>query len=217
VTIDQDHAYALIANTGSSTVSLIDLTALIATPVGTPVAVPIAVDAQPFAIAVDPNRAVAVVTALQQVSAATISGALDVITLTGTPAKSTSASISSLSSTPTGIVYDPAPNPALFYTTSPQLNSIYSFNPDTGGTQSVRVGVNPFSIAYNYQTGTLLSVNAASTGNSISVIDSQTQSTQATVGIGSQAQFAAAMDNVYGTAVIADQNNNRVLFVPMPK
>jgi hypothetical protein len=217
VTIDQDHAYALIANTGSSTVSLIDLTALIATPVGTPVAVPIAVDAQPFAIAVDPNRAVAVVTALQQVSVATISGALDVITLTGTPAKSTSASISSLSSTPTGIVYDPAPNPALFYTTSPQLNSIYSFDPDTGGTQSVRVGVNPFSIAYNYQTGTLLSVNAASTGNSISVIDSQTQSTQATVGIGSQAQFAAAMDNVYGTAVIADQNNNRVLFVPMPK
>lgn len=217
VTIDQDHAYALIANTGSSTVSLIDLTALIATPVGTPVAVPIAVDAQPFAIAVDPNRAVAVVTALQQVSVATISGALDVITLTGTPAKSTSASISSLASAPTGIVYDPAPNPALFYTTSPQLNSIYSFNPDTGGTQSVRVGVNPFSIAYNYQTGTLLSVNAASTGNSISVIDSQTQSTQATVGIGSQAQFAAAMDNVYGTAVIADQNNNRVLFVPMPK
>ena len=69
VTIDQDHAYALIANTGSSTISLIDLTALIATPVGTPVAVPIAVDAQPFAIAVDPNRAVAVVTALQQVAA----------------------------------------------------------------------------------------------------------------------------------------------------
>jgi hypothetical protein len=45
----------------------------------------------------------------------------------------------------------------------------------------------------------------------------QTQSTQATVGIGSQSQFASAMDNVYGTAVIADQNNNRVLFVPMPK
>jgi hypothetical protein len=217
VTIDQDHAYALIANTGSSTISLIDLTALIATPVGTPVSVPIAVDAQPFAIAVDPNRAVAVVTALQQVALGTISGVLDVITLAGTPTKSTSATINSLSSAPTGIVYDPAPNPALFYATSPQLNSIYTFNPDTGGTQSVRVGVNPFSIAYNYQTGTLLSVNAASTGNSISVINSQTQSTQATVGIGSQAQFAAAMDNVYGTAVIADQNNNRVLFVPMPK
>ena len=217
VTIDQDHAYALIANSGSSTVSLIDLTALIASPVGTPVSVPIAVDAQPFAIAVDPNRAVAVVTALQQVTVGTISGVLDVVTLTGTPAKSTSATINSLSSAPTGIVYDPAPNPALFYATSPQLNSIYSFNPDTGGTQSVRVGVNPFSIAFNYQTGTLLSVNAASTGNSISVIDSQTQSTQATIGIGSQAQFAAAMDNVYGTAVMADQNNNRVLFVPMPK
>jgi hypothetical protein len=217
VTIDQDHAYALIANTGSSTISLIDLTALLKSPIGTPVSVPIAVDSQPFAIAVDPNRAVAVVTALQQVTIGTISGVLDVITLGGTPTKSTSATINTLSSAPTGIVYDPAPNPAVFYTSSPQLNSIYTFNPDTGGTQTVRVGVNPFSIAYNYQTGTLLSVNAASTGNSISVIDSQTLSTQATIGIGSQSQFAAAMDNVYGTAVIADQNNNRVLFVPMPK
>jgi DNA-binding beta-propeller fold protein YncE len=217
VTIDQDHAYALIADTGASTVSLIDLTVLQKSPIGTPVSVPIAVDSQPFAIAVDPNRAIAVVTALQQVTVGTISGVLDVITLTGTPAKSTSSPINSLSAAPTGIVCDPAPNPALFYATSPQLNSIYTFNPDTGSTQSVRVGVNPFSIAYNYQTGTLLSVNAASTGNSISVIDSQTQSTQATVGIGSQAQFAAAMDNVYGTAVMADQNNNRVLFVPMPK
>ncbi len=70
VAIDQDHAYALIANSGSSTISLIDLTALQATPVGTPIAVPIAVDAQPFAIAVDPNRGIAVVTALRQVSLA---------------------------------------------------------------------------------------------------------------------------------------------------
>ncbi|HEY1468701.1 MAG TPA: hypothetical protein VGF61_06635 [Candidatus Acidoferrum sp.] len=217
VTIDQDHAYALIANAGSSTVSLIDLTALQTSPMGTPVSVPIAVDSHPFAIAVDPNRAIAVVTALQQVTLGSISGVLDVVTLTGSPAKSSSASLNSLSSAPTGIVYDPAPSPAVFYATSPQLNSIYTFNPDTGGTQTVRVGVNPFSIAYNFQTGTLLSVNAASTGNSISVIDTQTLSTQATVGIGSQAQFAAAMDNVYGTAVIADQNNNRVLFVPMPK
>jgi DNA-binding beta-propeller fold protein YncE len=216
VTIDQDHAYALIANTGSSTISLIDLTALIATPVGTPVAVPIAVDPQPFAIAVDPNRGVAVVTA-QQVQVGAVSGVLDVVTLNGSPTKSSSSGLNTLSSAPTGIVYDPAPNPTVFYVTSPQLNSVYTFNPDTGGTQTVRVGVNPFSIAYNYQTGTLLSVNAASTGNSISVIDSQTLSTQATVGIGSQSQFAAAMDNVYGTAVIADQNNNRVLFVPMPK
>jgi hypothetical protein len=217
VAIDQDHAYALIANTGSSTISLIDLTALLASPANTPVGVPIAVDAQPFAIAVDPNRAEAVVTALQQITIGSVSGVLDVVTLSGSPTKSSSTPLNTLSSAATGIVYDPAVNPALFYTTSPQLNSIFSFNPDTGGTQSVRVGVNPFSIAYNYQTGTLLSVNAASTGNSISVIDSQTQSTQATIGIGSQSQFAAAMDNVYGTAVIADQNNNRVLFVPMPK
>ncbi len=217
VAIDQDHAYALIANSGSSTISLIDLTALIASPPTTPIAVPIAVDRQPFAIAVDPNRKIAVVTALRQVTVGTISGALDVVTLSGSPTLSTSATIASLSSAPTGIVYDPAVSPALFYLTSPQINSIYAYNPDAGSVQTVRVGVNPFSIGFNYQTGTLLSVNAASTGSSISVIDSQTLSTKATLSIGSQSQFASAMDNVYGTAVIVDQNNNRVLFVPMPK
>jgi DNA-binding beta-propeller fold protein YncE len=217
VAIDQDHAYALIANSGSSTVSLIDLTALLATPMGTPIAVPIAVDAQPFAIAIDPNRQIAVVTALRQVSLGTISGVLDVVILSGSPAESTTATISSLTSAPTGIVYDPAISPALFYVTSPQINSIYAFNPDAGSTQTIRVGVNPFSIGFNYQTGTMLSVNSASSGSSVSVIDTQTLSTRATLGIGSQSQYASAMDNVYGTAVIVDQNNNRVLFVPMPK
>jgi DNA-binding beta-propeller fold protein YncE len=217
VAIDQDHAYALIANSGSSTISLIDLTALEATPMGTPVASPIAVDAQPFAIAVDPNRQIAVVTALRQVSLGVISGVLDVVTLSGSPAESTTATISSLTSAPTGIAYDPAVSPALFYVTSPQINSIYAFNPDAGGTQTIRVGVNPFSIGFNYQTGTMLSVNSASSGSTISVIDTQTLSTKATLGIGSQSQYASAMDDVYGTAVIVDQNNNRVLFVPMPK
>jgi len=215
VDIDQDHAYALIANSGSSTVSLIDLTVLLKSPAGTPTAVPIAVDTQPRGIAVDPNRQIAVVTALRQVSVSVVSGFLDVILLSGVPTESTSASVASLSSTPTGIVYDPAVSPALFYITSPQVNAIYAYNPDQGSAQQIRVGVNPFSIGYNYQTGTLLSVN--STSNTISVVDSQTFNTKATLGIGSQSQFASAMDNVYGTAVLADQNNNRVLFVPMPK
>jgi DNA-binding beta-propeller fold protein YncE len=217
VAIDQDHAYALVANSGSSTVSVVDLTALEVTPMNTPTAAAVAVDQQPYAIAVDPNRQVAVVTALQQTSIGVVTGALDVITLSGTPTESTTATINTLSSVPTGIVYDPAASPAVFYVTSPQLNSIYVFNPDTGSTQTVRVGINPFSVAYNYQTGALLSVNAESTGSTISVIDSQTLTTQATLGIGSQSQYAVAMDNVYGTAVIVDQNNNRVLFVPMPK
>ena len=79
----------------------------------------------------------------------------------------------------------------------------------------IRVGINPFSIAYNYQTGTMLTIN--STSNTMSVVDAQTFSTQATLGLSSQSQFSAAMDNVSNTAVVVDQNNNRVLIVAMPK
>jgi DNA-binding beta-propeller fold protein YncE len=92
---------------------------------------------------------------------------------------------------------------------------VYTFNPDTSQTQLIRVGINPFSIAYNFQTGTMLTIN--STSNTISVVDIQTFSTQETLGLSSQSQFAAAMDNVNNTAVVVDQNNNRVLLVPMPK
>ena len=82
----------------------------------------------------------------------------------------------------------------------------------------IRVGVNPYSVAYNYQTGTMVSVN--STSNTSSVIDAVNApvfSTRETLGISSQSQFAVAIDQFTNTAVIADQNNDRVLIVPMPK
>ncbi len=120
----------------------------------------------------------------------------------------------------TGIVYDPSPAPiistaALFYATSTQQNAVYSFNPDSGNTQLIRVGINPYGVAYNYQTGTILTVN--STSNTCSVIDSQNFTTRETLGISSQSQFPVAMDNFTNTAIMVDQNNNRVLFLAMPK
>ena len=82
------------------------------------------------------------------------------------------------------------------------------------------VGVNPYSLAYNYQTGTMLSVN--STSNTSSVIDtvnsaSSVFTTRDTLGIASQSQFSAAVDNFTNTAIIADQNNNRILLMALPK
>ena len=177
------------------------------------------VSGPPTAIAVDPNRAVAVVTNIQNSGTTGATGGLDVINLASTPpAKTTTSSINSLTANPTGIVYDPVPNPALFYTASTQQNAIYAFNPDSGTTSLIRVGVNPYSVAYNYQTGTMVSVN--STSNTSSVIDAVNApvfSTRETLGISSQSQFAVAIDQFTNTAVIADQNNDRVLIVPMPK
>ncbi len=219
VAIDQDRALALVANTGGNSLSAIDLTPLLLATPGTPAVQPVAVSGPPFAIAVDPNRAVAVVTNIQNAGTTSVTGGLDVISLsTVPPAKITTSSINSLTANPTGIVYDPAVTPALFYAASTQQNAIYSFNPDSGTTSLIRVGVNPFSVGYNYQTGSLLSVN--STSNTSSVIDTVNApvfATRETLGISSQSQFAVAIDKFTNTAILADQNNDRVLIMPVPK
>jgi DNA-binding beta-propeller fold protein YncE len=226
VAIDQDRALALVTNGGSNTLSSIDLTVLLPSDPststttghvqGAPGATTVALSGPPSAIAIDPNRAVAVVTSLQNSGTTSVTGGLDVVTLaTSPPIKSSTASVSSLSASVTGIVYDPAPNPAVFYATSTQQNAIYSFNPDTGSVQTIRVGINPYSVGYNYQTGTLLTIN--STSNTSSVVDSQNIKTRQTLGISSMSQFAIAVDNITNTAVIVDQNNNRVVFLGLPK
>jgi hypothetical protein len=61
----------------------------------------------------------------------------------------------------------------------------------------------------------MLTVNSLS--NSISVVDSQTFRTKATLGIGSTSKFAAAIQTLTNLAVIADQANNRVILFPLPK
>ena len=243
VAIDQDRALALVANTGGNSLSAIDLTPLLQTVTGdcanqscVPPMQLIATSGPPFAIAVDPNRSEAVVTNIQNTGTTSATGGLDVILLsTVPPTKSATASISTLTANPTSIVYDPAVTlpctsttsacgvtlaPALFYASSTQQNAVYSFNPDSSFTNQIRVGVNPYSLAYNYQTGTMLSVN--STSNTSSVIDtvnsaSSVFTTRETLGISSQSQFGAAVDNFTNTAIIADQNNNRILLMALPK
>jgi DNA-binding beta-propeller fold protein YncE len=231
VAIDQDRALALIANNGDNTLTSIDLTVLLPDDPsgggghthGTPVATPVALTGSPTAIAVDPNRSVAVVTNLQNPNTTAVTAGIDVVSLATTPPiKTSTGSVSSLSASLTGIVYDPGdPNnttsttTGLFYATSTQSNSIYSFNPDTGSATTIQVGINPYSLGYNYQTGTLLTVN--STSNSSSVVDVLNFRTRQTLGITSMSQFAIDVDNFSNVAVIADQNNNRLVYLEMPK
>src|SRR6266481_6211883 len=221
VAINPETNLAVIANTGSNSVSTLDLTPLTASPIGTLSPATVAVNQSPIAVAIDPDRGtngrgLAVVTTLQLNGASTPFGALDAVDIGGTvPVKSTSASISGLLSTPTGIVFDPAVSPTLFYATSTQGNQITTFNPDTNGASTIKVGINPTAIAYNFQSSTILTVNALS--NSISIVDSQTFRTKATLGIGSIARFSMAIHTLTNLAVIADQANNRVLLFPVPK
>jgi DNA-binding beta-propeller fold protein YncE len=219
VAIDQETNLAVIANTTSNTVSTIDLTPLTASPIGALAPSTVAVDQNPIAVAIDPDRGtngrgLAVVTCLILNGASSPFGALDAVDIgSSTPIRSTSASTSFLSSTPTGVVFDPSVS--LFYAVSTQGNVITAFNPDTSQTQTIKVGINPNAIAYNFQTGTILTVNSLS--NTISVVDSQTFTTKATLGIGASSKFAAAIQTFTNLAVIADQANNRVILFPLPK
>jgi len=231
VAIDQDRALALIANNGDNTMTSIDLTVLLPDDPSTggghvhsaPVATHVALTGSPTAIAIDPNRSVAAVTKLQNPGTTAVTAGIDFISLaTSPPVRTSTGSISSLGASLTGIVYDPGdPNnttsttTGLFFATSTQTNVVYQINPDTGVAASVQVGINPFSLGYNFQTGTLLTINSAS--NSSSVVDVLNFRTRQTLGISSMSQFAVDVDNFSNVAVIADQNNNRMVYLEMPK
>jgi DNA-binding beta-propeller fold protein YncE len=217
IAIDQDTGVIVVANTGDNTVSTIDLTVLQESPAGKLTATRIAVDSTPIAVAIDPARQIAVVTTLQSNGLGQTSfGALDIIDLSVVPfTKNSSKTISGLTAIPTGLVFDPAAKPSVFYATSSLANAVYAFNPDTGQATAIPVGENPTSIAYNPNSGELLTVNNRS--NTISVVDTQTFRTVANLGVGSQSEFAAAIHPRTNIAVIADQANNRVLLLPLPK
>jgi hypothetical protein len=223
VAINEGTGAALIANTASNTVSQIDLTPLLAsTPATSLTSTSISIDQGPIAVAIDPDRGtnsrgLAVVTALQLISGSAPIGVLDAIDIgNASPAKSTTAASGTITATPTGIVFDSSVSPTLFYSVSSGGNLVTAFNPDTGGTSTVRVGINPTSLAINPQTGGIMTVN--STSQTISIIDtiSNPFKTRRTFGIGGSAQFGVAIDQFTNLAVIADQANNRVLIFPVP-
>ncbi|HVS73816.1 MAG TPA: hypothetical protein VHE23_00205 [Candidatus Acidoferrales bacterium] len=213
VAINQDRGLAYVVNAGSNTLSAIDLT------VAPPTVTTGATDQHPISIAVDPDRQVAVVGALN-VTATLTTGILDVIDVSSTTgavgAIKTRIGVASL---PTGVVFDPVN--AQFYAVSSLTNAFLSVNPDTGAAANVRVGVNPTSLAYNYHTGTLVTVNSAS--NTISFVDAQSLQTRATIGLGTpplatplnNPQFAVAIHPRKNLAVISDSSNNRVLLFPV--
>jgi DNA-binding beta-propeller fold protein YncE len=224
VAIDQYSGLAIVANTGSNSISSIDLTSITSSN-STPTVTTLGIDQQPIAVAIDPNRAacgsstatgigVAVITALQlSSSTSTASGVLDTVDISsGSPIQCTTVAAASTTATPTGIVFDPSVS--LFYATGSQGNVIYAFDPDTGTATPTNVGINPTSLAVNYNSGTLLTVNSLS--NTVSVVDTQKMSTEDTWGISGSTQFGAAIHPLTNMAVITDQTNNRVLIVPLP-
>lgn len=218
VAINPDTGQALVVNTGSNTISAFDITQ------ATPTVLTGATVQNPIAVAVDPDgnngSGIAAVTGVE---ISTISGSaqafgsLSVMDLSsnGSPVQSTSLSVSNISATPTSIVYDPAGATPLFYIATTQANAIATYDPSTGVASRFSVGINPTSVASNFQTGSILSVNSAS--NTMSIVDARTFQTRATLSLGSASPFAAAIYPTTNLAVISDQANNRVFLFPLPE
>lgn len=231
VAINEANGAAITANTGSNTVTMINL-GLLFPQAGSSLPTSITPTSiggitEPTAVAIDPDRGVtnqgiAVVSTVQLSTGAAPSGALAVVEIgQATPALSQTISFGLVSSTPTGVVFDPAvvtnsTNPGLFFANSSGTNSITAFNPDNGQSPPVSVGVNPTSLAVNPQTGALLTANSAS--NTISIVDTLSSpfKTRQTLGIPGSPTFGVAIDPFTNLAVIVDQANMRVLLFPMP-
>jgi len=227
VAIDDSTGVAMVTNFTSNTVSEINLGLLFGSaPATSLTAATIGGVQQPIAVAIDPdrgtnNQGLAVVTGLQLNSGSIASGALYPVDIgLAAPTLSTTVSVSAVSSSPTGIVFNPAAstgtaNPGLFYLNASGANTISSYNPDSGGLSNTGVGINPTSLAINPQSGALLTSNFA--GKSTSVVDTLSGArTVETIGLPGSAQFGVAIDQFTNLAVVVDQANNRVLLLPMP-
>jgi DNA-binding beta-propeller fold protein YncE len=228
VAINEATGAAVVANTASNTISMINLQLLAgSSPASSLTASSIGGVQEPIAVAIDPDRGtnnegLAVVTGLQLVSGSSPNGALFPVDIgLVSPTLSTTISIGSVSSSPTGIVFDPAAptatqNPGLFYVNSSGTNQITAFDPDSGSTSVTNVGINPTSLALNPQTGAILTTNLGS--RTVSVVDTLSNpfSTRQTLGLPGSPQFGVAIDQFTNLAVVVDQAHNRVLLFPMP-
>jgi YVTN family beta-propeller protein len=197
VAINNDTGQAVVANLGDNSVTILDVVA------GT-VAATVAVDARPVAVAIDPTRSLAAV-------ASETGNSVSFIALTVTnPSVSFRTTGLQL---PTGVTFDPVSE--RFLAVASLSNNLIVIDPDTGQLTQARVGINPTSLAYNFNSSTLVTLNTAS--QTISVMDFLTRRIRAILPISGTDRYALAIHPRTNLAVVSDATNNRILLVPLPR
>ena len=211
---------AIITNTSSNSVSLVPLTISSAAESSG-----LAVDLQPDAAGVAPDLNLALVAN----AAANDVTLLDVST--GTPGFLNR--VSNIT-TPTGVAYDPVTQDFLIVSSASNTVTQLNVSPTGSNTyslvqSSIRVGVNPTSLAYNFQSGLILTLNTAS--NTLSVVDlakctgptnptsacTTTSIVRDVLPFSGTVQYALAIHPRLGLLLISDSANNRILIEPTPR
>jgi len=228
VAFNQDTATAAVATTNAGTVfstGNLDFLSVTRSTTTTPqVAVALgaspSVDQGPVAVAVDPTLNFAAV------ATASSTSSLDIVSM------ATDGIVGRVSSlqNPSGVVFDPVNQ--VFLTVNSLVNNIVITNPATLTSSNVSVGIAPTSVDYDFQTSSLVTVNAGS--HVMSVLDYACPPTvpapacsvpqvRAVLGLGGAQTSslvlgpnAVAIDPKLGLAVLVDPDNNRVLLVPLP-
>ena len=133
---------------------------------------------------------------------------------------------------PTGVVFDPVNQD--FLVTDSTNNSVDVIDPNTFISTPFRVGIDPTSLDYNFQTSTLTTNNAGS--NTVSIVSYVCPPVlnappsclgprvRDVLGVGGLVQSSLvavgpnsiAIDTKMNLGVLVDQSNNRVLLVPLP-
>lgn len=127
---------------------------------------------------------------------------------------------------PSDVAFDPITD--TFLVADSLANEIGIVDPNAAGIAGFtpfRVGINPTSLDYNFQSGTGVTFNAASNSFSIfnfvatnpnSKLTIQNAKVEFVLPVGGSAAFSVAINPLTNIAAVVDQANGRLLLVPLP-
>ena len=125
---------------------------------------------------------------------------------------------------PTDAAFDPITGN--FLVANSLANNIGVVDPVTFQAVPIQAGINPTSIAYNFQSSTAVTVNRAT--NTMSVLDYLAtnnngvltfvgRQVRAILPLGGSDEFSVAINPLTNVAAVVDQANGRLLLVPLPR
>jgi DNA-binding beta-propeller fold protein YncE len=159
--------------------------------------------ANPVALAVDP---------IDQLVLVANAGGSNVTTLDISQSPPVVKSTAPVQSQPTGVAFDSSTQN--FLVVASLNNFLYVLNPTTGNVNAARVGIGPTSVAFNYLTNTAVTVNSGT--NTVSVVDMTTQNVRANLSLPGAFLGSVAIVPNTNLCLIVDQQNNRLLLLPLP-
>jgi YVTN family beta-propeller protein len=201
VDIDQDTAIASIANQQTNNLTMISSDS------GT-ISSSVSVDQGPLGVSVDPALGFAAVLCSTQTPPT-----IDILN-TQQPAAFLTAHLTG-ATLPIGVTLDPVNN--WFLVADSTGNRVLVVDPQNSKfVQNIATGINPTSIAYNFQALEAVTVNTASHTASVIEISPTGSQVRALFQVDGSSQQSVAIDPLTNLILVADQANNRLLLVPAP-